>query len=123
MIVLDTSALIELVTGTDKGSIIQEYLTEESGAISSLTVHEMLAGANNKRIAFLKSFFETLQIIPYGLKEAYISSDLEKQLAKKGKMINKLDILIAATCLVHEIPLITLDNDFTHVSNLKLILV
>ncbi len=44
-----------------------------------------------------------------------------KELKDKGKPIPENDIWIAATCLVNNIPLATLDSDFNHINDLILI--
>ncbi|MBI4918823.1 type II toxin-antitoxin system VapC family toxin [archaeon] len=123
MILLDTSAIIELVLGTEKGKIIQENLEDDVGATSSLTAHELLAGASETRTVILKNFLRTLEIIPFNLEDSYKSSELEKKLSKKGKTIGKVDVLIAGTCLARNIKLITTDTDFARVDDLKIILV
>lgn len=123
MIALDISAVIELIMGTGKGKNIQELLTNEVGAISAITIHELLAGASDARVNFLKIFLKSLEVLPFDALESYKSSELIKLLKKKGKSIGDLDVLIAATCMVHEIPIITTDSDFTHVDRLKVILV
>ncbi len=44
-----------------------------------------------------------------------------RQLKNKGKPIPENDIWIAATCIVNNIPLATLDSDFNPISDLILI--
>lgn len=44
-----------------------------------------------------------------------------KRLKDKGKPIPENDIWIAATCIVNNIPLATLDSDFNHIDDLILI--
>jgi tRNA(fMet)-specific endonuclease VapC len=51
--------------------------------------------------------------------EEYASTS--KKLKDKGKPIPENDIWIAATCIVNNIPLATLDSDFNHISDLILI--
>ncbi len=43
------------------------------------------------------------------------------ELKKKGKPIPENDIWIAATCIVNDIPLATLDSDFKHINDLIMI--
>lgn len=46
---------------------------------------------------------------------------IRKALKDKGRPIPENDIWIAATCVVNNIPLATLDSDFKHITNLPLI--
>jgi tRNA(fMet)-specific endonuclease VapC len=48
-------------------------------------------------------------------------ADTRKKLKDKGKPIPENDIWIAATCIVNNIPLATLDSDFKHITNLILV--
>lgn len=121
MIVLDTSAIIELNLGTEKGKKIARFIEKEATAISAISVNEFLIGAKNKKL--LDEFVKTTHILPFDAEAAYKSVEIEEKLKGKGKMINKLDILIAATVLVHGLQLITADKDFMNIEELKVITV
>lgn len=66
-----------------------------------------------------KEFLDTLKICAYDKKCVEKSVNIEKELMRNGRVINKLDIVIASICLSHEAKIITLDRDFSKISELK----
>ena len=121
MIVLDSSAVIELLIGTAMGGKVQEILDTEIAAVSPVTINEVLIGAQGKQMDVALDFFRTAQVIPFDAEAAYVSVDIERVLRKKGKVLSKQDVFIAASCLVHQLPLLTFDKDFRNVEKLELI--
>ena len=67
------------------------------------------------------AFLQSVHVLPIDLDVARKSILVEQKLERKGRLIGKLDILIAATCLVHNLPLLTLDRDFREVQDLRLV--
>lgn len=123
MIAFDTSALIELLAGTVKGERVRTLLLQQEGATSAICVHELLLGAHEKTHQEISDLMKTLRIIPYDEGAAVASVAIEKELLRKGTLIGKLDILIAATCIVHKVPLVTTDRDFRHVEGLQVTII
>lgn len=121
MIVLDTSSIIELLAGTEKGKKIRICLEKEAAATSAITVNELLIGAKNQQI--VKDFLKTLHILSFDAEAAFKSVIVEQELKKSGKLIGKLDIFIASICLVHNIAILTTDKDFKNVKALKAVVV
>ena len=119
MIVLDSSAAIELLRGTSLGEKIREKLETEAAATTTITVHELMANARETEKEKLLEFLGAFEILPYAQEAAFKSAEIEQQLKKKGKTIGKLDIFMAAICIVHSLPLLTLDKDFAQVPELK----
>ena len=121
MILLDSSAVIELSAGTDKGMRCKTLLEQDAAAVSSLVVHEVLLGTNEYNHDFFDNFFKSVHVLSFDYASAFKSVEIEKQLRKKGKLIGKLDILIASTSLVYDIPLVSCDNDYKNIEGLKLL--
>lgn len=123
MIILDSSALIELIHGTEKGKRIQSHIASEESATSVICVHELLAGTRESKIEQMKEFLSTFSNLPVDIEIAHKSAELQRTLECDGNIIGSLDIFIAATALIHNVPLITLDKDIIHVKGLNVILV
>lgn len=119
MIVLDSSALLHLFAATEKGKAIKEKLQEESIAVTSISIHEVLIGTKEEKEIWI-NFFKSVTILPFDAEASYKSIDLENTLRKKGKLMAKLDLFIASICLFHNLPLFTTDMDFKPVENLIL---
>lgn len=119
MIVLDTSAIIELIDGTEKGKSVQKHIADEAVGISAVTVNELLIGARGEERIVIGDFVRSVHILPFDADAAYQSIQIEEVLKQKGRMIGKLDIFIAAICMVHKLPLLTTDKDFATVAELS----
>ncbi len=123
MIMLDSSALIELVEGSEKGLNVKKVVEQDSAVISSISVNEVLITSQGKERELFEKILKSLQILPFDAAASYKSIEIEKQLIKNGTMIEKLDIFIASICLVHQISIITLDKDYTKIKELNVVLI
>lgn len=54
----------------------------------------------------MDTFLPLIQVIPFGLDEAYHWADLDAQFRKQGNRIEPEDTLMAATALAHELTLV-----------------
>jgi len=121
MIVLDSSAAIELLAGTEKGEKIRQVLENEVAASTPFTIYEVLPGAKNQAIA--NEFIKTLHILPFDSDAAFKSIEIESGLRKRGTPVGKIDVFIASICIVHDIPVLTTDKDFQRIHDLKVVCV
>ena len=119
MIVLDSSAVIDLFLGTATGKQVKEKIGKEPIAVTSITVHEVLIGAKERNV--MESFFKSITVIPFDADASYKSIELETTLRKKGMNMAKLDLFIASICLQHNLLFLTTDSDFKRVQELRLI--
>ena len=120
MHILDTSAVLELVLGTEKGEKLKQHIGGSPMGVTSLTIHELLVGLRETEMELLSHFFHEVAVLPFDKEAAQKSARIEKQLRKEGRMINKMDILIAGICLFHNHELLTCDLDFSRVKELQL---
>ena len=120
MHILDTSAVINLMYGSEKGNSIKKAVGSNSVAISALTIYELWLGMKPSETDFLYNLIQEVTVMDFNKLSAMKSADIEKELKKKGTMINKVDILIAGTCLAHGLELVTCDADFAKVKGLTM---
>ena len=120
MYILDTSAVIELLYGTEKGQAIREVVRNEPIFLSTLTIHELLVGFKEKEIPALKNFFREVSVADFNLRAAFQSAHIERDLRQKGKLINTVDILLGGLCISRGATLVACDGDFGSVLNLSL---
>ncbi len=118
MIVLDTSAIIEILKQTDKGTEIAGAVKYLDVAITSISIHEILVGAKEKEIAKIEHFLSSVKTLDFNSLSAIESSRLENKLKSRGIKIGELDIFISGICLANNSKLITLDRDFLEVKEL-----
>ena len=120
---LDTSAFIEVLYATDKGKKIQNLLAEEPITITVFTLHELFVGMKEKEIKQLEDFLKLVSVAEYSKESSLHSSVIERYLRGKGRLINKMDILIAGICLQEDYHLVTCDTDFENIKGIKITIV
>ena len=117
MLVLDTSAMIEIAKGTERGLKIGEFLKGKMFTTTSFSVYEALF--REKGTQKISEMIDLMGVISFDKESARISIETERELKKSGKMINLLDIFIAAICINHGHEIVTCDEDFRKISKLK----
>jgi predicted nucleic acid-binding protein len=109
--VVDTSIFIEFLRAKDKkktalysiDSKIQIY-------ISAVTLYELLMGATNEdKMNDIKVLTGDLVVLPFEEHVSRKAAEIYHILRSENKLIEFRDIFIAATCLVYNLPLKTLN--------------
>ncbi len=122
--VIDTSIFIEFLRKKDKTKTVLFSIPENVQlAISSVTLYELLMGATDKsKKQDVKILTEDLLILPFDREVARKSGEIYHQLRKENNLIEFRDIFIAATCLIYEMPIKTLNRKhFERIKNLQII--
>ena len=122
MIHLDTSALIDALTGPKRSEPRLRQLIQEGERllISSIAVFEWRRGPRTpEEIADQEALFPASGSIPFGSAEALAAADSYRKVKRaRGR---EIDIAIAACAIVHSAQLWTLNPaDFKDIPNLKL---
>jgi predicted nucleic acid-binding protein len=116
MIVLETSAVIDLLSGNQLGLKVKDHIAGEPAAITSLSAFEVLSGRKGTRKTQAQEFIKNCEILSFDEKAVFAAIELEEDQAAKGKPIGKLDTMIAATSRVHKLQLLATDGDFKDIS-------
>ncbi|VVB63332.1 tRNA(fMet)-specific endonuclease VapC [uncultured archaeon] len=117
MIVLDTSALIDLFRG---GEEIRKALGDDV-ASTAVNYHEIFAGIKHHKAKaeerFFRRFFSDIKILDLNLIAAERSSEIAGRLLALGTVVNSVDVLIAGIAVANGAEtLITRDRDFESIS-------
>ena len=123
MIVLDSSAVIELMAGTSKGNMIRNYLEKDSAAVVSISINEILIGLKGRQRDLVHAFLKDVSILPFDEEASYKSVEIEDLLRARGTLVGKLDIFIAAVCMTYTLPILTADYDFKKIPGLRALVV
>lgn len=112
IILVDTYILIDYYRKTDKQNSILVKLVQQgySFSISVITKYEIYAGATSSQLAFWKSVFQTVNIIPLDEVTIDTAVSINSSLKKKRKQIDLADLFIAATAVKQNLPLATLNR-------------
>lgn len=121
--VIDTSVLIAHLRSPNKQSTLFYKLPANiSYSISTVTLFELYIGAKNpEREKDILLLIRGLNILPFTGETAIKAAEIYRLLIKQNKIIEFRDIFIAATCMVNNQSLITLNTKhFERVQDLKL---
>jgi tRNA(fMet)-specific endonuclease VapC len=122
--VIDTSLFIEHIRAKNKLSTTLYLLPESSQLfISSVSLYELFMGATSaEKENDIRTITEDLQLLPFTKDVAVKAAQLYHLLKKENKLIEFRDIFIAATCIVNDQPLATLNKKhFQRIDGLKLV--
>ena len=115
---LDTNFIIELLNGKSNAVLVYEEIKDAPltiTAISSVALFEILRWKeqNQAKIQKFEELRKTLEVLPFGEKEAEEAGQTEKAIHEKGLNIEIDDLLIGATAKTHGAILVTNDGVLT----------
>ena len=111
MKLLDTSILVENI----------RMGVFEPGYISVITLMEVLRGGKpEKRDRVKKLLEESFEVLPLSNEVILKYCELYDRLKQRGEVMPDADMLIAATAIVNDMELITMDRDFERVIEMGL---
>ena len=110
--VVDTSIFIEYLRAKDKTkTALFQIPDDERIYISAVTLYELLMGAYTiGKVNDIKILTEDIPVLPFNGDVASKAAGIYHQLRQKNKMIEFRDIFIAATCIVNNFPVKTLNK-------------
>ena len=119
-ICLDTNVCIELIKGNlTLKSKLYSYLAMPA-YISPITVFELFLRKSNLYI--IEEFVKNFEIMPIDEHKAKKGSRLFNEAKQMGRPVDLRDVLIAATCIINNLELVTLNKkDFLYIKELKLL--
>lgn len=122
--VVDTNILIEHLRAKDKMSTTLHRVTDGGELfLSVVTLYELYIGATSVEkkndIIHITNNFKILSFTDH---VATTAADIYQSLRSQHHVIEFRDIFIAATCIVHDLPILTLNKKhFARISGLKII--
>src|SRR5512145_1752617 len=110
--VVDTNIFIEYLRAKDKKKTALFAIPDATQLyISSVTMYELLMGATDEnKQKDIKLLTEDLPVLPFDESVSKKAAEIYHQLRLENNMIDFRDIFIAATCMVFELPLKTLNR-------------
>ncbi|TAH53702.1 MAG: type II toxin-antitoxin system VapC family toxin [Chloroflexota bacterium] len=121
---LDTSILINFLKGREpSASAVTRAVSDYPCAVTSITVYELLFGmARAQKQIGETALLGVMQILPFDDAAARRAAILHDELIRNNQEIGIKDVLIAAICLEHNLPLVTTNmNHFMRVPALRVI--
>ncbi len=122
--VADTGIFIEHLRAKDKLSTTLYKISENTSIfISAVTVYELYMGATTKeKEQDVSVITENFIVLSFTDAVAQKAAEIYHKLRLSNQMIEFRDIFIAATCIVNELPLVTLNKKhFKRIEGLKIL--
>jgi tRNA(fMet)-specific endonuclease VapC len=122
--VADTGIFIEHLRAKDKLSTTLYKISENQNRyISAVTLYELYMGATTKeKERDVEELTEGFSVLPFTEGIAKKAAEIYHKLRVSNQMIEFRDIFIAATCIVNELPIVTLNKKhFKRVDGLKIL--
>lgn len=123
-LMVDSTILIDYFRKTDKANskLVSHFRKYDRLYISSVTEFEVVNGATEAHLLFWDGMLARFTILDFDSRAARQAADIVAQLKTYRKTIDKPDLFIAATAVVHELTLDTLNTKhFTHIDSLTLL--
>lgn len=120
--VIDTSVFIEFLRSKNKKNTSLYNIPDKTPiCISVVTLYELLMGATDEvKQKDIARLIEGITILSFDKEVSVKSAEIYHILRKKNQMIEYRDIFIAATSIVNELPLFTLNKKhFSRVAGLN----
>jgi|SRR3989344_4226992 len=128
MVCLETSFIIDLLRGKAAVKNIKEEidrteirLTIAAPSVMELWVGALISGQSEKEKSKINELLHSLEILDLDEQSAKEAGEIEAELIKKGLPIEAEDIMIAAIARINNEKIITRDEHFARISNLKLL--
>ena len=125
---IDTNVIIDYLRGDEKIEKVLDLFIEDGIGVSVISLAELYQGAyksseTTKNLLSVESFVKipNVTLLETTLAISKEFGRLSSILEKKGKKIGPMDMLIATTCIVRKLILVTEDKKhFTRIKNLGL---
>lgn len=124
ILMVDTSILIDYFRKVDKVKTKLVQLSDrfEKIAISSITEFEIYSGATSIQLGFWKNMLSEIVVFPFDSIAAHIAVEIQQNLKKLRKAIEKADLFIASTAVANGLLFDTLNRKhFDRIGQLMLI--
>ena len=123
-VLIDSSIIIDFFRKQNKSRthLYTLFNTCNHLFISILTHYELLCGATSPELAKdVKQLLDLFLILEFGIRESECAAEIYRELRRQNKLINVLDILIAATSIELDLPLASLNvQHFSRIQGLKM---
>lgn len=124
MVLLDTSAWIELFTGSKKGEKVKKYIRKSSVYTSIVSIAEISNWARKNNLdgmRFIKDTIALSQLIDLNINLAFLAGELNYERKKSGKKWGMMDSLIYSTAKLYNLKTLTADKGFSDLKKVELL--
>jgi tRNA(fMet)-specific endonuclease VapC len=118
---LDSNIIIDFLFKRPKSIKILESISINSmPSTSPICIAEVQLGAKKEEIDKTNQFLDSLIVYDVTKEIANLSGKLIREYKKEGKTLNLIDTLIASTCIINGLILVTYNSKHYFIKDLKL---
>ncbi len=122
---LDTSAWVEFMEGTEKGKAVKELLKAQDSFTSLTSVSEFVQWCLRNRIqnvnAYLEAIKENTRLLGITEEISIAAGKLNYERKKAGKKWGMIDSIITATAQTYGLRILTKDSHFRDLADVQLL--
>ena len=122
--VIDTSIFIEFLRKRDKSKTILALLPNNTSLfVSAVTVYELMMGAtDSQKKNDVEILLEGVPVLPFNNDVSLKAAEIYHNLRRRNQLIEFRDIFIAATAIIFQLPIKTLNQaHFQRIETLELV--
>jgi predicted nucleic acid-binding protein len=122
-VVVDTCVFVKHWRSKNKAdTLLAKLLHQRKVYVSAVAKYEVLAGANERDMEEWNQIFESITVLPFDEMTIDVARKIFRQLKQENKIVSLGDILIAATAMANDMPLVTLNRGhFECIRGLRLV--
>lgn len=122
--IIDTSIVIQYIRAKNKSvTTLYNITNQKNFFISTVSLYELYIGANSiDKIRDIQLVTGKLAVLSFTYLASLKASEIYLQLKAKNQLIEFRDIFIAATCIVQNLPIVTLNKKhFERIEGLEVV--
>lgn len=121
--ILDTSVLIAFLRRQPLGAEVRTILKSATGLVSAVSVFELFAGVRSgEQREQRRALIRLVRVVPIDSRIAERAGEVFTTLRRRGITIDNEDLLIAATALTLDVPVLTANmRHFSVIPNVRLV--
>lgn len=121
-ILIDTSILVDhLRRGNKDRTLFYRVARQHECIVSAITEFEFRVGSTSSNRDFVTALLDITPVLPFDSLCVRAATDIYRELRTSNQLIALPDLLIAATAVAHDLPLLTLNvSHFERVNRLQL---
>ena len=121
---IDTSILIDYFRKSKKSNsiLIKLYDQGYDFSISAITEYEIYSGSTPPQIDFWSELLNNVKVLPFDQLAAKTAVDINNTLKRSRNQIAIADLFIAATAIINNLPIVTLNRKhFDRIERLQIV--
>lgn len=107
MVLLDSCFLMDLFAEDPAAISKLDEFDWQSASVSTLTVSEVGFGLSDSDRERFEEIVKRVDVVPYGLAESRRAMQEQRDLRERGQQIGAIDVMIAATAIEVNKPVVT----------------